>query len=229
MITLIMPYYNNPGMLKKHIEVWGQYENKKDIRLILVDDCSKQQAIDVFNEHGIPLQTQVYRILVDIPWNWIGARNLAMTHAKGWCLMTDIDHVLMPEDFDKLLNFKPESGKAYVPQRKFSNGTVNKKRHPNTFLIENELFWGVGGYDESFSGWYGTDFAFRQSIIDQTVETDEFALTLYSRKEIKDASTTEFGRKDSKYHIKNNQELNKRKHSLEKPIKPLNFPWERQL
>jgi len=55
------------------------------------------------------------------------------------------------------------------------------------------------------------------------------ALTLYSRDEVPDASTTNYGRKNSQYHILNNPELMERRKQMPGPIRPLNFEWERLL
>lgn len=227
MITIVMPYYNNPGMLKHHISVWEKYKKKNDFRVIVVDDGSTKEAVDVFNEYGMPLQTQLYKILVDIPWNWIGAKNLGMTHASGWCVMTDIDHVLDWDQAERILQMKLDKSVAYVPRRRFPNGKENPKRHANSFLIHRDLFWEIGGYDEAFSGWYGTDSAFTRSLNGANKKTDEFALTLYGRSDIPDASTTEYSRKDGPYHVSKNKKLNDRKYNGTEKIKPLNFPWER--
>ncbi len=38
------------------------------------------------------------------------------------------------------------------------------KPHPNTWLLTTDLFYRIGGYDERFSGFYGTDGEFRNRV-----------------------------------------------------------------
>lgn len=81
MITIVMAYYENGGMLDRHIEEWKNYPDalKDQIKAVIVDDgSSKDSALPHVQDVGFPIE--LYRINVDIPWNQNGARNLAMTH-----------------------------------------------------------------------------------------------------------------------------------------------------
>lgn len=229
MFTLVMAYYENGGMLKRHFQEWQTYP-EFPFKIILVDDGSqKDPAINHIEECQFPLE--LYRIKKDIPWNQNGARNLGMTHAEGWCLITDMDHLLSKNQFEKLYKLKLSPDTHYVPGRHKADGTRYKK-HPNSYIIHRDLYWLAGGYDETFSGYYGTDSTFRRQLagVSKRIELGEqFYLTLYGRDVIKDASTRNYGRKGSEYSIVNNPELNKRKKAGALPIQPLNFPWERLL
>jgi hypothetical protein len=232
-ITLCYPYYNNPSMLQEHQRVWAEYPSKirKNLTVVIADDGSPTSpALDAVQDCDYDLQ--IYRIGVNIPWNQCGARNLAMHVAPdGWCLVTDIDHVLLPDEATILAKMKLKEGNYYVPsRRRMPNGEVYKS-HPNSYILTKQMYWDAGGCDEDFAGWYGSDATFRRAVstVGARVELDSPSLMLYGRDVLPDASTTEWGRKDSGYHSSNNPELNKKK--LKGPYKatrPLRFPWERQ-
>jgi hypothetical protein len=225
MITIVMAYYNNPTMLKRHIEEWKEYP--KGFRAIIVDDGSEEAALPILKEN-CPIPLQLYRITVDKPWNQNCARNLAMTHSRGWCLMTDMDHLLTIEEANKINLEDYQEQYAYKPLRRRANGDPYDKRHPNSFLLTHDLFWEVGGYNENTCGWYGTDSMFRKKLKNRTLETSLFALNLYEGV-IEDAITRTYGRKDSHYHLANNKRLIKDIKQNNLPTTSLNFPWIRQL
>ena len=106
MITLVYPYYDNGGMLERHSEEWSSYapEVKAQLRAIVVDDGSPNDpAAAHVREVGFPVE--LYRIKQNIVWNVPGARNLGMHVApSGWCLLTDIDHLLAASEAEKLVN-----------------------------------------------------------------------------------------------------------------------------
>ncbi len=233
-ITIVMPYYENGNMLLHHLNEWNHYDEniKSHINVIIIDDGSKNKpAYNYLKDKNINMNIQLFRIKQDIPWNQHGAKNLGMYHCKGLCLMTDMDHLLLKEDAKIILNNIWDKHIVYKPRRfKISReGYYEYKRHPNTFLIDNDIFWKVGGYDEAFSGYYGTDSVFRKSIqkVSNIKETNLFKMILFGREDIFDASTNpeHYGRKNTKYHVSNNPELSKRKLECPKPIKPLNFDW----
>jgi len=230
-LTLVIPYYDNPKMLEKHFENWKKYDEEviSKFKVILVDDGSPNYpAIDYIQKTKFKLQ--LFRIKQNIPWNQHGAKNLGMTHAKkGWCLMTDIDHLLLNEDAKKIINYEWDNTLIYMPQRvKCKSGKLHT-RHPNTFLLTKRMFWNCGGYDEAFAGYYGTDAAFRRRLrkFTKIVETDVFKMVLFGKDDIPDASTTDFGRHGTKYKVGNNPKLKIRKKEAPEPIPPLNFNWKK--
>lgn len=225
MITIVMAYFENGGMLDLHLAEWDRYANKDQWRIVLVDDCSKRDpALPHIRNVGIPIS--LYRISSDIPWNWDGARNLAMKHTHGWCLMTDMDHMLTATNAANIQSLRLEPDKHYTFSRVLANGRPYKP-HPNSWLMHNDLFWRAGGYDERYRGYYGKDSFFRSSIVAASGQKNvlDIPLVLYGREVQKDASTVDYGRKDSKYYLRN---LPCKGESL--PPKPqLDFEWERQL
>jgi len=225
--TLVMAYYENGKMLERHFKEWQTYPNFP-FKIILVDDGSRNDpAINHIKECQFPIE--LYRIKKDIPWNQNGARNLGMTHSDGWCLITDMDHLLLNKQFKKLYNLKLNPDIHYVPGRHKADGT-SYTRHPNSYIMHKDLYWKAGGYDESFSGYYGTDSTFRRQLakVSERIELGEqLYLTLYGREVIKDASTRNYGRKGSSYSVAHNSKLRERKQLCPPPIPPLTFPWER--
>jgi len=225
--TLVMAYYENGKMLDRHLKEWQTYPDKS-FKVIVVDDGSKNDpAINHIKPIKFPIE--LYRIKVDIPWNQNGARNLGMTHSDGWCVLTDMDHLLTKSQFETLYSFNLQKGTHYVPGRQKADGSWYK-RHPNSYIIYRDLYWEAGGYDESFSGHYGTDSTFRRQLgkSSKRIELGEqFYLTVYGREVIPDASTTNYGRKGSEYQVSRNPVLRERKRLGPPPIPPLNFPWER--
>jgi len=224
MITIVMAYYNNPTMLERHLEEWEKYPD--GFQAVIVDDGSEEPALPILKNCPIPVQ--LYRVLIDKPWNQNGARNLGMTYAEGWCLLTDMDHLLTNEEARKIKIEDYHSNLAYKPLRVLPDGS-EYKRHPNTYLMTKDLYWSCGGYDEDFCGWYGTDATFRRQLGKALTETDNFALTLYGREVIHDANTRTLGRKGSEYHVSNNNVLTGKKKYGGEPVKPLQFPWTRQI
>lgn len=230
-ITIVMAYYENGQMLQRHLKEWKSYPFafKSLLKVIIVDDGSTfDPAWDNMTiDPGFPVR--LFRIKQDIPWNQNGARNLGMHHAEGWCLLTDMDHLLPTTCVGSMVNMKLKRDYAYRPLRTKVDGS-DYKRHPNTYLIHQGMYADLGGYDESYAGYYGTDSTFRRRLCDTTklIDTDAFHVVLYGREDIPDASTDpdQYGRKDTEYHVSRNPELAARKKLCPAPIKPLNFDWE---
>ena len=154
-----------------------------------------------------------------------------MTHVnEGWVLLTDMDHLLPSHQVKNIIESKWDKNFVYKPLRKKVDGSPYK-RHPNTYLITRDMYWTAGGYDETYSGYYGTDSTFRRQINRkaQLLETDLFHVVLYGRSDIPDASTNpeRYGRKGTKYHLVKNKTLRKRRKELPSSIKPLNLEWEK--
>ena len=229
-ITLLYPYYQNGGMLNRHLSEWEGYKIKEKFKAIVVDDGSPTDpAINHLEGVDVGFPIELYRIKEDIPWNQDGARNLGMTHATGWCLISDMDHLLNVTNARKLAALTYDRAVHYVPNREKPDGS-KYHHHPNTYFLTSDLYWLAGGYDESFRGYYGSDSVFKRQLNEISErQMLNVALTLYSREDIPDASTTNYGRKDSQYHILNNPELMERRKQMPGPIEPLNFEWERLL
>jgi glycosyltransferase involved in cell wall biosynthesis len=202
-VTLCLPYYMNKGMLAKYLDsIEAMPLNVREgIAVIVVDDGSPDGDA-VGRPIGCPLE--IYKIGVDIRWNQDAARNIAAHHADTlWLLLTDIDHMVPVETFEMILREKLKKTTAY----RFSRVTLEQpgakpqvtpyKPHPNSWLMRRELFWYMGGYDERFAGYYGTDADFRNRInaVAMDVKMLPEVLIRVPRTVIPDASTTTYQRK----------------------------------
>jgi len=234
MITLVLPYYRNPLMLRRHLEEWNSYapEVKKHFRAVIVDDGSPtEQAIDQMREVGFPIE--LYRIKENIPLNLPGARNLGMKMAPdGWALLADIDHLLEAEQATELSLYEFHKGFCHTFNRKWADGRPLNP-HPNSYLLERSLYWTVGGTDEDFSGYWGAgEQSFRKILMKYAAEHwhfDTIYLTHFGRDDIPDASTREWGRRGSEWDYNNNPVLKaKARGPAYKPVNPLRFSWEKQ-
>lgn len=160
-VTLIYPFYENPGFLARQIDGWRAWpaELRQHVSAIIVDDGSPDPAT---LPADLPFPIQLFRIDVDVRWNWLAARNIGFHHApEGWCLVTDIDHVIPESTLGSVVYGSLDSGVIYGFSRSEHNG-VALAPHPNSWLLTRRMFWTVGGYDEALSGHYGTDGDWRR-------------------------------------------------------------------
>lgn len=234
MITIVMPYYDNGGMLERHFEEWQSYspEVKKHFRAVIVDDGSPNDpARDHWHDPGFPCE--LYRIKEDLVWNVAGARNLGMHAApEGWCLLTDIDHLLTRYNALRLACAVNSFGTAdyFLLGREWADGRLLHP-HPNTYVLQRSLYWRVGGCDEDWTGYWGAgEQVFRKTIacIANSTTLESIRLTHYGRDDIADASTRVWGRRGSEYDWRNNAKLVKKAQMAPyKPENPLRFTWER--
>lgn len=94
----------------------------------------------------------------------------------------------------KLEEAKPKAERQPWPRRHVVHPY---KQHPNTWLMTRAMFFKIGGYDERFSGFYGSDSEFRERVQanSRAVVTLPHPLVRYPREIIPDASTTTYERK----------------------------------
>lgn len=192
-VTLIWPYYQNAQFLQEQARHWQDCpdEVRPFISVIVVDDGSPERAV-LPNEAPFPVA--LFRILQDIPWNWLAARNIGAYHAAdGWMLLTDMDHVIPAETFRSLVEGAHDPSVVYVFARREHTGAVIQP-HSASFLMTRQMFWRIGGYDEALSGHYGSDGDFRRRIA--TVAPMQVLPDYLVRYEnVGDSSTTRYQRK----------------------------------
>lgn len=225
-ITLIMAYYDNPGMLKTQLENIKAYaQDLKDrLELIVVDDCSPKSPAYLMLDPGIPVK--IFRTLVDVRWNQDFCRNLAAYKATtDWLLLTDIDHLVPEITVRQILeNGQLKPMIAYKFSRVSAPVMEPYKPHPNSWLMSREFYCYIGGYDERFAGNYGTDGDFRDRVTKfTTIEQLDSVLIRVGREVIPDASTTTLERKRQEDY--DNINRIKRERGEQGPV-ILSFPWE---
>ena len=246
-ITLVLPYYDNPKMFQHQQQCWNEWPPHlfSFFEVVVVDDCSPNHPAADWVLADRRFNFGLYRIEKNVRWNWIAAKNVGAHEAKGsWLFLTDMDHRLTSEVFEKLLSFVLQR-KTVLKLNAATTVTLNLnnmayytfdrvdapdltpyKNHPNTYFMSRKLFWKLGGYDEEFSGYYGTDGYYRKRL-DRVAEggfhLEGLATVRYPREVIADASTTEFERKTE--YDKSKKKKMKAKLEQNRPMRALTFPW----
>lgn len=244
--TLIYPYYNSAGMLRKQLEGWNALPNdlKEQLLIILIDDASPvAPAIEVIKNSSIDFPFRFYRVLKDIPWNQHGCRNLGANEApNGWLFLSDIDHQLPEESIRALVEFPLREKQFYTLRRvtavkkedgnmKFdlmTDASGKPKPHPNTFLVTKKIYWQSGGYDEDYCGTYGGDGPFARALERNATRTHLTGIDLvrWTRDQIPDASQPPEYRE--KYRALYRARFEKKGTSKAPiPTSWIRFPWER--
>lgn len=192
-LTLVIPYYECPQFFAEQIAHWRTFA--EDLRLhvaaIVVDDGSPVPAA---LPDDLPFQIRLFRIQQDIRWNWLAARNIGAHHASdGWLLLTDMDHRIPEATLRAVLYGQHDPKTVYAFSRQEHTGEVINP-HSASFLMTRAMFWRIGGYDERFSGYYGTDGLYRRRVAEcaRMVVLKEH-LTRYEF--VSDASVTRYERK----------------------------------
>ena len=195
-VTFIYPYYQNQQFLRAQLSWWGTFPAslRQHLSAIIVDDGSPEPASGVLRYVAHPFPIRLFRIQQDVRWNWLAARNIGFHHAEdGWCLVTDMDHVVPETTATSVVYGKHDPNVIYgFSRREFTGETINP--HPNSWLMTREMFWKVGGYDETLSGHYGTDGDWRRrmaAVADIHILTDRLIRHEYQQ----DSSTTTYKRK----------------------------------
>lgn len=224
MLTLVYAYFENGNMIEVHQQHWRNYAKRQACQAIIVDDCSQTQPLSRYSfDVGFPVRR--FRVKDDIPWNQDGARNLAMKHASGWCALLDMDHVLPAEAVAVIDAMDKDPQVAYKFARQTPQRKKIKKPGANIFLMHADLFWRIGGYDERFAGYYGSDINFNHRLRQaaQVVQTS-LPLIAYSGAQ-EGATTMKYGRKGTEYDIVKSPHYALLRAGL-MPESHLNFEWE---
>ncbi len=225
-VSLIMAYYDNPGMLKKQCENIASYSEdvRRNLELIIIDDCSPRWPAWIEINPGVPVR--IFRTKVDVPWNQDFCRNLGSYMARNeWLFLTDIDHLIPDDTMENVMkHMNLKKMVAYRFTRVSAPLMQPYKLHPNTWFMTREFYCYIGGYDERFAGNYGTDGDFRDRITSHSpIENLPWPIIRVGREVIPDASTTTLQRKLPEH----GQEIArlKRERGNAEPIL-LSFAWE---
>lgn len=124
-------------------------ETLKDIQLIFIDDCSLVPLDIKIENKG--LNYSQYRIDTDIEWNVGGAKNLGAHLSEcEKLLFMDADHSISEEKIKYLINYEIKDNEHVV----FMRGKIG---FPGIFCTSRKRFSDLGGFDEQFSGHYGSE------------------------------------------------------------------------
>lgn len=208
-LTLILPYYENGQMFQEQQRVWRALHRKlaASLHVIVVDDGSPTNPAIEFLHADTPKALpsfRMYRTAVDVRWNWLFCRNLGAEEAQTeWLVMTDMDHVIPETTWGALMKARLDKLNAYRLQRVDAPDMTPVDPHPNTWVMTRHMFIErVGGYDERFSGIYGSDGEFhgRVSLWAREVIVLGCHAIRYSPALIPDASTKAYTRKEASDH-----------------------------
>jgi hypothetical protein len=203
-ITLVYPYYENPKFFEVQLRQWSWLAHESAavrdrLSIIVVDDGSvdspAQGVLDRVGPCGLSMR--LFRVDVDVRWNWLAARNIGLRHAPdGWVCVTDMDHLIPMGTMRGLIAGQHDSSVIYGFARLDVKGEHHEPigPHPNSWFLTRNMFWTVGGYDETLSGHYGTDSDWRKRcaavapmhILDTPLLRHEY---------VEDSSTTRYLRK----------------------------------
>lgn len=192
-VTFILPFYQNHDFLKVQVGRWATFPAslRQHLSAIVVDDGSPEPAVLPEDK---PFPVRLFRIGVDVRWNWLAARNIGFNHANdGWCLVTDMDHVIPESTATAVVYGKHDPNKVYAFSRIEHTGEPATP-HSASFLMTRAMFWRIGGYDEALSGHYGTDGDYRRRlarVADMAILQDRLIRHEYQG----DSSTTHYLRK----------------------------------
>lgn len=193
-VTIVLPFYQAHEFLNTHIETWCHYPEtvRKHLSAIIVDDGSPRPA-PVITEHPFPIRQ--FRIEVDVPWNWLAARNIGANYAApdSWLLLTDMDHILPADTAEALVMGQHDPNFVYAFSRREHTGHAIHP-HSASFFMTRRMFWNIGGYDERLAGVYGTDGTYRK----RAMAVAPFKLLpqeLIRYEYVADSSVTQFERK----------------------------------
>lgn len=223
LVTIVYPYYENPFTLAKRLYDWCSLPQaiRKYLCAIIVDDCSPDHpAKQTIKTTPQPFPLRLFRIEKDCRWNWLAARNIAMHYAHdGWCVATDIDHIIPQETLETLAFGSHDPNCIYRFKRKEKGNFIHA--HPNSWFMTKKMFWQFGGYDEALSGYYGTDGEARRRWV-KTAPVFTMKDYLVREEYVMDSSTTRYKRKEA--IDRKAQEIIKNRPADWKP-KTLSFPY----
>jgi len=218
-VTLIVPYYEQPVFFARQLATWASYppELSAYLSIIVVDDGSPTSPAAAVERPALR-DFRLFRIGPDVRWNWLAARNIGFHAAsEGWCLVTDMDHVLPAETLRACVYGQHDPRVAYAFSRQEYTG-ASAMPHSASFFLTRKMFWKTGGYDERGSGYYGNDGPFRRKLA-KVAAIKVLSDVLVRHEHVDDSYTTRYLRKQAE-----DAQL-KRILAKNDPPKVLSFPY----
>ena len=225
MLTLCYTLYNpKPETINAHLTNWihCNEELRKQFKVVFVDDCSPTTPTVPLDFH---MNMTVARIKDDIYWNLTGARNLAFHLADDdWCVTTDMDHFIEPEDLQKIVDMEKNRQFVYYFER-YRNGKPHRT-HLDSYIMHKQDFLNMGGYDEDMRGHRGAN----EDLIKAIIEYNNYHKVQTDIKIHNDESHGKVGgpRREMVMpnYVKLRQKLGQMKNGMYKNSKSLRFDWE---
>jgi predicted glycosyltransferase involved in capsule biosynthesis len=178
-------------MLRFQIENWNKI--KEPVTIVLVDDHSSIKAEPAMKD----LKTDhiLYRMKEPAFHGAAEARNVGVmeTLKRGQSesfFISDMDIVLTPENYTRLVSKKFNPARYYKFTRLDSSGKIIKT-HMNTYVMNSDAFWATNGYDADYVGVYGGDTEFLDRLRGNGLREEmlkDVCVTMYDEKDISDAN-----------------------------------------
>lgn len=231
MLSFVYAYYENKDSFNYLLTEWECYNKEilKDIEFIITDDCSKKYPLR-FNKDlsELGFNFHFFEVLQKANWNWLTCRNIGAYHAIGkWLLVTDIDHFISRKNITELhkrIKFLNTEYVYMLERRSINDERMNP--HGNSFLMTKELYWKIGGYDETLAGRYsGTTMNYKKRVLKDTkgFKLLNIPLRWISGEDIKDSQTKGLSRDKNIHDIEfSNRLLRNSNHK----IRTLSFPYK---
>lgn len=192
-VTLVLPYYQCREFFARQVAFWRDWSDdvRPHVSVVVVDDGSPEPAV---LPPDLPVDVRLFRIDVNVPWNWLSARNIGAHHAETqWLLLTDMDHVVPPETMRTAVYGALDPSVVYGFSRQEHTGAAIGS-HSASFLMARSMFWTIGGYDERLAGVYGTDGIYRKRLMAKA-PVRILADPLVRNEYVSDSSVTDYERK----------------------------------
>lgn len=163
MLTIILPYYNEPMFLEWWYNkiIWLNQQRPGKACLMVIDDGSQKDPASTFFKTRNTDNIELYVITEDVGFNNHGARNLGMKQTKtDWNFLTDIDRRYTD---GTLLGIVDSVINNTLSARCYYQFSPTKPRWPisvNDYVVHRTAFWQTGGYDEEFTNCHWGDRLF---------------------------------------------------------------------
>ena len=205
-VTISLLYYNDEEHIDRHINAWAEYDDL--VKFQIIDDGSKIPAKEHLKDTVFPqLDSSLYRIEQDIPWNIPGARNLsAAVCDTQYILICDMDQVFEREAIERVTALTIiESKNWFFSFKRFSKDDRLKRKCKRktcgTMLVKTKDWWAASGYDEDMAGEYGhNDPLFRRQL--QSIGMKEVTPDIYCEEISADCALNRKSKNKTKYHKK---------------------------
>jgi len=160
-ITIGTTYYDNYEAFKALVD---HYKSWDDYKFIVVDDGSPKRPLE---KNDVPANWSLYRVTEDIGFNSEGCRNLIVHQCETeWVCLHDVDYLLKDKDMDfsdhdkrNLYNFQDVEWRKRNAWKKKTDhaGRRYGLHNHNQICVTKKYFLEIGGYDETYAGYYGQD------------------------------------------------------------------------
>ena len=191
-LTVVHPFFNERARFDLQFDTWMSWpeEVRRKVQIIIVDDCSPNPVHEYLTRSKMKrvnrINLAIYRITTDLKYNTPGALNLAFTVAPSKYVLTmDSDCAFDAETIQKVVDMPVVDKGVYKFDRtrigsggpatnwagKVTEENLNNTRFlPCTMLMNQNIFWKTGGFDEDYTGSRSGGYGMFDSDFDRRLE-----------------------------------------------------------